>query len=525
MLRQTPRRAGLRPRLNEIKETTKSPIEEEQRPSDTSSHLESDASNAQRILQNTPHQTLIPDRLDQSAPRTAGDTIMVPTGPRVHGCAWVVMPRKPTEDEHSLTTEVPSMVTDNVSVTDDSIRPDSRGQSLSISTLESTDTITLSQNEANQTGKPKRYRTQRKKDFSPQTRSLMNAKLTAARLASMKALGNPLFASRETIQLINHHASQTASTVGAVRKSKAARRQDNLARQVASWKVKATQSLGVAGRANQSSPKGTSPSPLQSQHLTIPSRSPETGDAPTITGFGDLFQPHGGPASFFATRQYTKVKAEDWDLMLEIERGITDDRAGFPIERGEKREPRKSLRSMLQKYQRFHRLQVPLTWGEITDKQRPRQSTRWADGTVLAERMQLVECSLVVTTTDDRPLVVYWKGAAQDMFTGTTVDNIHSNVTQMFSDLSLLIPPTIPTGKDRHDGVQPAIDKFGSHNVGLYHWARWVAQRQSGIQPPVISGDILQGGAEKMEYIRNALETLAPAHQVNYHVSNISSWP
>ncbi|KAF8440640.1 hypothetical protein BGX38DRAFT_847991 [Terfezia claveryi] len=59
-----------------------------------------------------------------------------------------------------------------------------------------------------------------------------------------------------------------------------------------------------------------------------------------------------------------------------------------------------------------------------------------------------------------------------------------------------MFPPPRPKVSDvRHQHFEEALEKYGSGNCGVYHFARWVAIGQRGVKDPVLSRDLISSGA------------------------------
>jgi len=67
---------------------------------------------------------------------------------------------------------------------------------------------------------------------------------------------------------------------------------------------------------------------------------------------------------------------------------------------------------------------------------------------------------------------------------------------EAISDLAKVFPPPKPKDSDvRHQYFEEALKKSSSGNCGVYHFARWVAIGQRGLKDPVLSRDLISGGA------------------------------
>lgn len=87
---------------------------------------------------------------------------------------------------------------------------------------------------------------------------------------------------------------------------------------------------------------------------------------------------------------------------------------------------------------------------------------------------------------------------------------------QVESALTTLIgkvPPPPPKNADsRHQTYLEAVRVHGEKNCGVYHFARWVATGQRGVQKPVLSSDTCST-ATRQEVVREFLISVAPLIQ------------
>lgn len=93
-------------------------------------------------------------------------------------------------------------------------------------------------------------------------------------------------------------------------------------------------------------------------------------------------------------------------------------------------------------------------------------------------------------------MLVYWKKALEKPFGHKQGLRLIAQVEDAIDELAETFPPPKPKASDtRHQAFGEAFERHGP-NCGVYHFARWVATGHRGVHDPVLSKDVLSGGAK-----------------------------
>ncbi|KAF8421841.1 hypothetical protein EV426DRAFT_711649 [Tirmania nivea] len=121
--------------------------------------------------------------------------------------------------------------------------------------------------------------------------------------------------------------------------------------------------------------------------------------------------------------------------------------------------------------------------------------TSVSTATSIAQNYPLVVDSKKISV-DDKMIMVYWRKALEIPFGKIQAEQMRTAVEEAIADLAIVFPPPRPKVSDvRHQHFEEVLEKYGSGNCGVYHFARWVAIGQRGVKDPVLSRDLISSGA------------------------------
>ncbi|KAF8435253.1 hypothetical protein BGX38DRAFT_1333315 [Terfezia claveryi] len=113
--------------------------------------------------------------------------------------------------------------------------------------------------------------------------------------------------------------------------------------------------------------------------------------------------------------------------------------------------------------------------------------TSVSTATSIAQNYPLVVDSKKISV-DDKMIMVYWRKALEIPFGKIQAEQMRTAVEEAIADLAIVFPPPRPKVSDVcHQHFEEALEKYGSGNCGVYHFARWVAIGQRGVKDPVLS--------------------------------------
>ncbi|KAF8423730.1 hypothetical protein BGX38DRAFT_1263869 [Terfezia claveryi] len=106
--------------------------------------------------------------------------------------------------------------------------------------------------------------------------------------------------------------------------------------------------------------------------------------------------------------------------------------------------------------------------------------TSVSTATSIAQNYPLVVDSKKISV-DDKMIMVYWRKALEIPFGKIQAEQMRTAVEEAIADLAIVFPPPRPKVSDvRHQHFEEALEKYGSGNCGVYHFARWVLLGKEG---------------------------------------------
>ena len=142
-----------------------------------------------------------------------------------------------------------------------------------------------------------------------------------------------------------------------------------------------------------------------------------------------------------------------------------------------------------------------LSWDNLLQYARSSYTSNKSEADSIARQSQLIQQSIIIKTTEGNTIMMFWKDVAHKAFGDKNAKRMQKDIVEAIHTLGPLYPPPIPNHDFRHTDPGKAVKIHGENNVGVYHFARWVATGQSTTCPPVLSKDMLAAhGAERYIY-------------------------